>query len=213
MAEIGTHNPVLYTIRSLSFRDSVVLFCLLVMNTVIGGLHEHGFSREMTAENSANESFQLVLIGLALPMFLHAGRMPAAAYAISARALAAVCAIAFYREIEIANPPFMLVLTRAPVRDIAVSLFVILLLAYLYRHRIHLPAWWDMLWKKHSWPLIGAGLLLLAALLTDIGAFPDGIRHPLMEELMESNGYFLLLVAAFRHNALTCAHANASHDK
>lgn len=211
MAHQRCQRSKMNAIQSHSFRNTYVLIFATLMNTTIIGLLTSGYRTEMTAENSAHEHLQLVLVGIALLIFIHAGRGATGSYVVSARALAFVSGIAFYREIEIGNSPVMLFLTRAPFRDITVALLIVLLVTYLFRHQIHWSDWWGMLWQKRSWPLIGSGILLLTALLTDIGAVPDEIRQPFLEELMETNGYFLLLIAALRHSALTHAQANIAH--
>ena len=134
-------------------------------------------------------------------------------------ALSAILAIAIFREIDFRTLHMgdnVALLTDASYRDPIVIISVLLVFVYLYTRRQHFKAWVPLLFNRNALPLWLASILLFAGMLKDGGTFVAGPDGELIEELLELNGYFFLLVAAWRHAWLVVSTsillANEHHD-
>jgi len=144
---------------------------------------------------------QLILIALAMFLFLVPvirNRGPARTAAV---ALVGVSLCCFYRELDLAafgvTGP-MAAITTSAIRDIVLTVGVLLLLGYIARNRADIPAWWRFATRAEAWPLIASGILLVIGILLD--ALLEGdLQGKFWEELVEFNSYVLFVLAAGRH--------------
>ncbi len=175
---------------------------MMLVNAVLVALWSSGLASNLAVENGVMETLQLLLAAGAFAVFLFAALEDDGAVGSAGTALAGIAAIAVVREIDVRTivvPDWMMVWANGPFRDISVSMMLLVVLAYLWWRREHGRDWLTMLLRQPAWPLwVGGGLLTLS-LAFDGGRIIAGEAGVMIEELVELNGFMLLLAAGFRH--------------
>jgi hypothetical protein len=175
---------------------------LVILNCFLLGLWFAGLAPQLAAEDGILETAQLLLAAGAFGIFMFAALEDEGPVGTSGLALAAVSAIAIVREIDVRKmvvPDWMMVWAYGPFRDTTVGILLLLVLIYTYVKRAHFKGWLGMLLRWDAWPIWLSGILLTSSMAFDgekIIAGPPGL---LVEELIELNGFLLLLIAGWRH--------------
>ena len=155
----------------------------------------------LVRENGLLENGQLVFVFASLIVFAISGIKFEGPVRTAARAMAGVCLMCFYREIDLRSadvPGWVGAATGSPIRDIVMVAMGLAILGYVFRCRAHVRDWLHMLLRFNSWPLIVSGALLFIAAMLD-NKFVTSDAGRFWEELTELIGYILLLEASWRH--------------
>jgi hypothetical protein len=155
-------------------------------------------------ENGPLENAQLLVMVPAFLFFGLAWARGLGAVRVVGALLAMIGAVAFIREIEFKTLTGSQVwfdwLVAHGLQDGILALLGFALVLYLFVQRRY---FWNVLrlaLRWQAWPCVASFTLLAAAEL-----YFDGLSGPnahFWEELVETNGYFLLAVAAWRHASL-----------
>jgi hypothetical protein len=156
------------------------------------------------SENGPLENLQLVVMVPALLLFGLAWARGLGGVRVAGVLLALIGALAFAREIDfkslIGGHAWFDWLVAHSLQDSLLGLLGVALVLYLFVQRRY---FWSVLrlgLRWQAWPCVASFTLLVAAEL-----YLDGLSGPnahFWEELVETNGYFLLAVAAWRHASL-----------
>jgi hypothetical protein len=155
-------------------------------------------------ENGPLENTQLLAMLPALGLFWFAGLKSRGAVGVVGVMLALVVSIAFVRELDLKTLMGTISgfdwLVAHDLQDIILGGIGLAMALYLFLQRRY---FWGVLrlgLRWQAWPCVGAFLLLAAAEFFLDGA--TGTEGHFWEELVEANGYFLFVVAAWRHASL-----------
>lgn len=160
-----------------------------------------GATELLAREQGVLEIAQLVLIALAAVIFLitvFRSRGPARSAAVT---LVGISICFFYRELDLAELGVtgpIAVLSSSSIRDVALGIGLIGILAYVWMKRADLPAWWRFAMRAQAWPLFATGILLTIGVLLST-TLKGNLQGQFWEELVEFNGYVLFVLAAGRH--------------
>jgi len=185
--------------HSLLYRAPLLL---IVLNGALLSLWFAGLAPRMATENGILETTQLLLVAGAFGAFMFAAMDDRGPIGTAGTALAAISAIAIIREIDVRKlvvPDWMMIWSYSPFRDTTVGALLVLVLIYTFVRRSHFNGWLAMLLRLDSWPLWLSGIFLTASMGLDGDKVISGELGVLIEELVEFNGYLLLLVASWRH--------------
>lgn len=191
--------------RTLSYLAWGAIFGAIVgFNEVAIEMFRAGDAVILGRENGPLENVQLVAMVPTLALFFRAGLKARGAVSVAAVALAMVATLAFVREIDfksmIGSYAWFDWLVVHGLKDAILGLLGLISVLYLFVQRryfwpvVRLAARWQ------AWPCVGAFVLLATAEFYLDGN--KGLTGHFWEELVETNGYFLLAVAAWRHSIL-----------
>ncbi|MGI9405357.1 MAG: hypothetical protein ACR2O4_03210 [Hyphomicrobiaceae bacterium] len=158
----------------------------------------------LAREQGVLEVTQLLLIAIAFVAFLVTALRGKGAGRTAAVALVGLCACFFYRELDlgalgVSGP--LATLSKSSVRDLVLAVGVLILLGYVVLHRSDIPSWWRLATRSDAWPLFCAAILMSIGILLNATLKGD-LQAQFWEELVEFNGYVLLVLAAARHSRI-----------
>jgi hypothetical protein len=181
-----------------------VLLAFALFNEAAYEYVRNGDAAILGEENGALENAQLLAVLPTLGLFWFAGLKSRGAVGVVGVVLALVVSIAFVRELDLKSLLGVSAgfdwLVMHKLQDIVLGGIGLALALYLFRQRRY---FWGVLrlgLRWQAWPCVGAFLLLAAAEVFLDGA--TGTEGHFWEELVETNGYFLFAVAAWRHASL-----------
>jgi hypothetical protein len=189
---------------SLGLAWTGVLLAFALFNEAAYEYLRDGDAAILGRENGPLENAQLLAVLPALGLFSFAGLKSRGAVGVVGVILALVVSIAFVRELDLKTLTGMSAgfdwLVARGLQDIILGGIGLAMALYLFRQRRY---FWGVLrlgLRWQAWPCVGAFLLLAAAEVFLDGA--TGTDGHFWEELVETNGYFLFAVAAWRHASL-----------
>ena len=181
-----------------------VLLAFALFNETAYDYLRDGDAAILGRENGSLENAQLLAMLPALGLFWFAGLKSRGAVGVVGVMLALVISIAFVRELDLKTLMGVSAgfdwLVAHDLQDIVLGGIGLAMALYLFLQRRY---FWGVLrlgLRWQAWPCVGAFLLLAAAELFLDGA--SGTDGHFWEELVEANGYFLFVVAAWRHASL-----------
>lgn len=183
---------------------TLAILALISSNVYFVDWSRHGGAAPLGQEHGMLEMLQLALMVPAIALFVLSQRYGVGAVKVAGGLLAMLTAAAFVREFELQSlgaPASFLWLSSDNLQDVLLLILTVAMLAYGFSQRHHV---WDLVrlgLRRQSWPIYAAGLPLAASVLLD-GHLVAGDEMRFWEELIEYNGYALLLVAAWRHAGL-----------
>ena len=154
----------------------------------------------VSAENGYVENLQLLILFVTTLILISASNRQAGAAQSAAVALAGIAFAFFFRELDFRDfdlPEHVRLLTSAGVRDVVFIAMILGVLVYMFMKRRWLWDWIWMVLTPRAVALIGAALFIAMGHVLD-----DIYGKTIWEEIFESNGYILLLVASIRHHRL-----------
>lgn len=160
-----------------------------------------GGATTLGRENGLLESTQLLTMLPVMALFAIAALRGQGAVGVSGALLAMIVAVGFLREVDFASATGGIAalewLVAHGLRDALFAVLGIAAVLYLFRQRRY---FWPVLrlgLRWQAWPCAAAVLLLAVAefYLDDL----TGHSAHFWEELVETNGYFLFALAAWRH--------------
>lgn len=158
-------------------------------------------------EHGLIEVIQLVEIAAAFVLFLLAHREPESAEQVVGGAMAILVAAAFVRELDVrtlGDAPWYRWLAAQTLQEILLVVMSLPALVYILKRRKHIPAIIRLAFSWNAWPMWLAGIGVAGGIAFDsrfVRWYGAGWRF--WEELIEYNGYALLVIAAWRHLELT----------
>ena len=154
----------------------------------------------VSAENGYVENLQLLILFVTTLILISASNRQAGAAQSAAVALAGIAIAFFFRELDFRDfdlPEHVRLLTSAGVRDAVFIAMILGVVIYMFMKRRWLWDWIWMVLTPRAVALIGAALFIAMG-----HVFDDIYGKTIWEEIFESNGYILLLVASIRHHRL-----------
>jgi hypothetical protein len=184
---------------------AAVFLAIVVFNEQAIDQLRAGYGGMEGSENGPLENAQLVVMVPAVLLFGLAWVRGLGAVRVAGYALAMIGALAFAREVDFksltggSQAGFDWLVAHG-LQDGLLALLGVALVLYLFVQRRY---FWSVLrlgLRWQAWPCVASFTLFAAAEL-----YFDGLSGPnahFWEELVETNGYFLLAVAAWRHASL-----------
>jgi hypothetical protein len=182
---------------------TIIVLAIVAFNKQAIQFLRAGDAGVIGSENGPLENAQLLMMVPALALFWFAALRGRGAVGVAGVLLAMMGTIIFIREIDFATLSGALWFDWLVAHGLQDGLFVLLgcaTLLYLLWRRRHFWGVVRLGFRWQAWPSVAAiGLLALAEFYLDDFSGPTG--H-FWEELVETNGYFLLVVAAWKHSSL-----------
>ena len=172
------------------------------LNIAIVALWYGGMAPNIAVEDGVLETLQLLLAAGAFAAFMFTALEDEGPIGTSGTAIAAICAIAVVREIDVRKivvPDWMMIWAYGPFRDTTVGVLLLLVILYAIVRRAHFKGWLSLLFRWRAWPFWLSGILLTSSMALDGGKIVSGKVGVLVEEMVEMNGCLLLLIAGWRH--------------
>ncbi|MBI1384465.1 MAG: hypothetical protein GC150_06100 [Rhizobiales bacterium] len=160
---------------------------------------EYEWLRYFLGEAGPLEIMQSCLLLAIVVIYLRAATRARGPVGSSSAVLTMLSLAFLFRELDLGKaigiPDWLKAATESPYHDIGFIGAMLLVLAMTVYHRQHWWAWVRLTAAPRSLPLILAGAFLFAGMIIDSRIATDNAGR-LWEELLECNGYLLLLLAA-----------------
>ena len=188
----------------LRFSDIVIVCAVVLANGLVMFWTGPENIKSMVNEHGVLENLQAVLLALSSLIFLAGFLRGHGPLRPISGALAALCLVMLFREIDwrlLEAPLWLQWSDYAPQRDILFIGLVLLILAYVFSQRRWQSDWLGLFGEPAAWPAYVALALILVGFVVDIGFVADAPGRKI-EELIELDAYAFLLVFAWRHARL-----------
>jgi hypothetical protein len=199
VSAVGSHTALNILIWSL------LILALVTLNEIaLAELHA-GRGASIGIENGPLEDAQLVLMVPALTLFWYAGLRGLGAVRVAGVLIALAGMLAFSRELDFKSfeSPVAPTFDWLVVHHLQDAIFAVLggaAALYLWLQRRYFWALVRLGLRWQAWPC-AAALFLLSFAEFYLDGRPSTAGH-FWEELVETNGYFLFAIAAWRHACL-----------
>ncbi len=171
---------------------------LILFNIGLFAWAYSGAAKWLSLENGLMENTQVALVLITGLVYAYVGFKNTGAIRSAAFLMFGICIIGFIREVDFRQASDAYALIKylfGPARDTVFAIIGVIMLAYVIVVRAHFSRWIGIMLSWQAWAFY-LSVLFIAVSFASPSFLPHGDMHVFIEEMLELNGYALLLIAS-----------------